>query len=97
MGKSKDMYYSLKERGLCVRCCKSKQADGHVACKSCRDKVKSYNKKDAELYKAETKLKVEIKKSELDNALKEIAEYNKDNGTSYSYGQYMGLKYLKIL
>ena len=62
MGKSKDMYYSLKERGLCVRCCKSKQADGHVACKSCRDKVKSYNKKVAELYKAETKLKVEIKK-----------------------------------
>lgn len=83
----KEKYEELKRKGICVWCKKEKATPGFTSCKACRDKLRE---------KA-IKARKPSKKMALDETLREIAQYNKEHGTNYSYGYYNTLKFRGLI
>ena len=48
---SKEYYHRLKEKGICVRCCKEKADPGHVMCKECLDISRKVSRENFDWFK----------------------------------------------
>lgn len=85
---SKNSYFRsrasrLKAEGRCVSCGDYLSADreGRCYCQTCQYKKNKKKEKPAE--------------SKIEGKIREVAEYNKANGTALTYGEYIALELLK--
>lgn len=88
---SKNSYFRsrasrLKAEGRCVSCGDYLGADreGRCYCQTCQYKKNKKNKK-----------KEKPAESKIEGKIREVAEYNKANGTALTYGEYIALGLLK--
>ena len=102
--KSKEKYEELKSKGICIWCKKEKATPGFVSCKACREK----DRKRAQLYRSGRTIRTKRNAyntlpynnkttDTLNDMYEEVAKYNEEHGTNYSYGHYSALKFRGLI
>lgn len=82
--KKKERYREFKSKGICTQCRKEKAVPGFTSCKACRKKAREKKR-----IKAQSNRTTDT----LEGVCEEVAKYNEEHGTAYSYGYYSALKF----
>ena len=86
--RKKEKYEDLKSKGICTQCRKEKAVPGFTSCKACRKKAREKKRAKAQSNRTTDTLK---------GVCEEVAKYNEEHGTDYSYGYYSALKFRGLI